>query len=104
MIGNAILSEQKGDDKDFPIPRKDYINALLIGDAAMMKLNVQGELKCTGAIESSCSDSECSHTNPQCYQNPAETTTLPQFPMIKLKRRQVMYYIPIKFDEVEVDA
>ncbi len=105
MIGSAILSEQKGDDKDFPFPRKDYRNALLNGDAAIMKqLNVQGELKYTGAIDSSCSDTECSHTNTQCCQNPIETTTLPLFPMIKLKRRRVMYYIPIKFDDVDVDA
>ena len=105
VIGSAILSEQKGDYMEFPIPRKDYINALLNGDATIMKqLNVQGELKYTGAIDSSCSDTECFHTNPQCCQNPVETTTLPLFPMIKLKRRRVMYYIPIKFDDVEVDA
>ena len=71
VIGSAILSEQKGDDKDFPIPRKDYINALLTGDAAIMKqLNVQGELKYYGAINSSCSDTECSHTNLSAIEAP----------------------------------
>ena len=37
VIGSAILSEQKGDDKDFPIPQKDYMNALLDGVTAIMK-------------------------------------------------------------------
>ncbi len=108
VIGSATICEQQGDDGDFPIPRKDYMNAPLSGDAAIMKqLKVHGEFSKLDIKNPSCSEPEERDTSRKCYQSdnaPAETTTLPLFPMIQLKRRRVVYYILINVDDVEVDA
>ncbi len=37
VIGSAMISEQRTEDDEFPIPRSEYLNALLSGDAAIMK-------------------------------------------------------------------
>ncbi len=107
VIGSAIISEQTRNDKDFQIPRKDYMNALLTGDAALMKhLNINGEFDTLYINDSSSSDTEDKNITPNncaVNLNPPKPT-LPLFPMIQLKRRRVMYYVPIKFDDVEVDA
>ncbi len=94
VISSAIISEQQGDNDDFRNPRKDYRNALLSGDAAIMKqLNVLGEFTKVDMNDSSCSDLEELNIPTKCYQlnsAPKNTTTLPLFPMIQLKRRRVM--------------
>ncbi len=107
VIGSGIFSEQTGHDDDFPIPRNDYMKALLTGDAAVMKHpNINGEFDTLNSNYSSCSNTEDIHITPnnRAVDTDPPKTTLPLFPMIQLKTRKVMYYIPIKFDDVEVDA
>ncbi len=86
MIGSAIISGQTGHDDDFPIPRKDYMKALLTGDAALMKhLTINGEIDTLKLNYSSCSDTEEIHITPinRAVDTDPPKPTLPLFPMIQ---------------------
>ncbi len=95
VIGSAINSEQMGHDEGLPISRKDYMKALLTGDAALMKhLNINSEFDTLNSNYSSCSDTEDTHITPKnraVDTDPPPQPTLPFFPMIQLKRRRVTY-------------
>ena len=107
VIGSAIISKQETTDEKFPIPRSEYLNAILDGHAAIMKhLNPNCEYNINSITDESSSEEEEEMTtrNPLNRNAPTKQKTLPVFPMIQLKRRRVMYYAPLVVDGFEFDA
>ena len=94
VIGSAVISEQETKDEKFPVPRSEYLNALLSGDAAIMKhLRPNCEYSLKSVTNESSSEEDETPTGPRWGPDKSKKQkTLPLSPMIQLKRRTIFEF------------
>ncbi len=95
------------------IRREEYIQALVNGDAALKQnLDIHNEMidNCYKIGDSTSDESEIdrsdlhlTNTTPPS-NNPTDPPILPLFPLVGLKRRKVMYYVPLNVANSSFDA
>ncbi len=105
MTGGATIVKQEVEDSNFQILRSDYLNALLDGDAAILRqLDPNCELNSKDLTYISSSEENERDYSPLHNGQTNRQKTLPLFPLTRLKKRRVMYYAPLTVEGFEFDA